>query len=70
VTHFDLKPGNILIDGEGCLKLADFGESRLFAGSITKTLSQEIGSLMYMAPELLDEEKKGYLFLFYFYYLF
>jgi serine/threonine protein kinase len=49
--------------------LADYGESRLFVGDII-TMSQRMGTFMYIAPELLDPEKKGYLFLFLFHYLF
>lgn len=52
VMHRDVKPSNILIDGEGNVYLADFGLARI-AQSNESTLSQEliIGSPQYISPE-------------------
>lgn len=33
----DLKSGNLLVDHEGCVKVADFGLSRLYHGMHTMT---------------------------------
>jgi serine/threonine protein kinase len=44
--------------------LADFGESRLFAGNVKWTVTPGIGTYMYMAPELLDDKKKFFFFFF------
>jgi serine/threonine protein kinase len=75
IAHFDLKPGNILIDDNGNLRicfslflycyylLADYGESRFFSKATrTKTKSKEIGTYMYMAPELINGEE-GFIYL-------
>lgn len=34
VMHRDLKPHNVLVTSEGCVKLADFGMSRFVTPSI------------------------------------
>ncbi|KAL0486963.1 cyclin-dependent kinase CDC2 [Acrasis kona] len=53
VLHRDLKPQNLLIDNQtGRIKLADFGLSRPF-GNLTTTLTQEVVTLWYRAPEII-----------------
>lgn len=52
VMHRDLKPQNILVDEEGNIKLADFGLARAF-GIPIKTLTHEVVTLWYRAPEIL-----------------
>jgi serine/threonine protein kinase len=46
----DLKASNILIDREGHLRLADFGLAKQ-----AMTSSSFLGSVSYMAPEMLVE---------------
>lgn len=50
VVHRDLKPSNILMPREGGLKLADFGLAAIMAEQQTL----DLGSVRYMAPELLQ----------------
>jgi eukaryotic-like serine/threonine-protein kinase len=51
VTHRDLKPGNILMNGEGRVKITDFGVARLEESSKITQLGDVVGTPHYMAPE-------------------
>ena len=52
VVHRDLKPSNILLGNDGGLKICDFG----LAALIESQDSLSLGSVRYMAPELLKSE--------------
>src|SRR5690606_13286652 len=61
VVHRDLKPGNILVDGEGRPRVLDFGVARLLAddpdGVRAETLEgMVVGTLAYMSPEQASGE--------------
>jgi serine/threonine protein kinase len=69
VIHRDIKPTNVLLDGQGQLYLADFGIARLFDPSgdaddqrsptpLTQT-GQVLGTPLYMAPEQLTGARVG-----------
>jgi tetratricopeptide (TPR) repeat protein len=52
VVHRDLKPSNVLLGQDGGLKICDFG----LAALIEAQDSLSLGSVRYMAPELLRSE--------------
>ncbi|TRM58309.1 kinase-like domain-containing protein [Schizophyllum amplum] len=60
IAHRDVKPGNVLVDTEGHVVLADFGlaasgakETSLSHPSATLMCTEEVGSRYFMAPEIL-----------------
>lgn len=54
VVHRDIKPGNIMIDKEGMIKVLDFGVAySMFEQRVSHTSEIRFGSLEYMAPERL-----------------
>lgn len=56
VVHRDIKPGNIMVNSEGAVKVVDFGIARLVDFSRTHT-NMMIGTPAYMAPELFRKKK-------------
>ena len=59
LLHLDLKPGNLMIDREGVLRITDFGLARLSRDAASET--KRAGTPAYMAPEQLLEGKASVL---------
>ncbi len=51
IVHRDVKPGNLLLDGQGSLWVADFGLARLGADTGLTLTGDVLGTLRYMSPE-------------------
>ncbi|KZV92370.1 kinase-like protein [Exidia glandulosa HHB12029] len=57
IIHRDLKPGNLLVNSDCELKLADFGLARSFAaeedGAIVTQMTEYVATRWYRAPEIM-----------------
>ncbi|KAH0645610.1 hypothetical protein KY290_034391 [Solanum tuberosum] len=51
VVHCDLKPSNILLDGDMVSRVSDFGISKLLTAYDIVALTKTLGTIGYMAPE-------------------
>jgi len=56
IVHRDLKPSNIIIDAEGTAMLTDFGLAKGRAYTVLTKPGQVMGTLDYLAPELVKGE--------------
>jgi serine/threonine protein kinase len=56
VIHRDLKPENVMVDERTWPRIADFGFSRFVSVEEALKMTAEIGSPLYMAPELYTDE--------------
>ncbi len=55
VLHRDIKLDNILLDGKGTVKIADFGVSRIVRSRFDK-MNEQCGTPAYIAPEILRNQ--------------
>lgn len=55
VLHRDLKASNVLLKKDGTTKVCDFGVSRLLPTEFSNQVSQDAGTLAYMANEVWIE---------------
>ncbi|KAF7145630.1 hypothetical protein RHSIM_Rhsim04G0060400 [Rhododendron simsii] len=54
IIHCDIKPENILLDGEFCPKVADFGLAKLLGREFSRVLTTMRGTRGYLAPEWIS----------------
>jgi serine/threonine protein kinase len=55
IIHRDIKPGNVMVNKEGTVKVVDFGIARVLESSKTQT-GMLIGTFAYMSPEVFNGE--------------
>ncbi len=59
IIHLDVKPANLLLDGEDRVMLADFGVSTLLDGYTHASLHAYVGTPIYTAPEQWMEQPRA-----------
>jgi serine/threonine protein kinase len=56
-VHLDIKPSNLMANGKGIQKLADFGISRRITDTITRVTGKNAaGTILYMSPQQMRGE--------------
>lgn len=64
VVHGDIKPGNIMIDGDGTVRMTDFGVAKIISEEKPDIYSldqaRRLGSVTYSPPEVLRGGHRNY----------
>ena len=58
IIHRDIKPGNILLTAQGTVRLGDFGLARALPKDFAGSLSHQVATRWYRAPELLFASRR------------
>ena len=53
VIHRDIKPQNILLSDRDCIKVADFGVSKVLSQTGDYATAGAVGTWNYMSPEVV-----------------
>jgi len=62
VVHRDIKPANLLFQKKGdisTMKIADFGLSATYNDSLMRSFCDQVGTMLFMAPELVIKQDYG-----------
>ena len=59
ILHRDIKPSNVLVDTDGCMKLADFGLSRVLGEDASTVVTDPKGTQGWIPAEVIEAGNKN-----------